>query len=58
MLEDTEFSQTFAEYTSGEVNYIIEDEGIFNSIESKDGSEEDFKFDIEPPEDKISQKRA
>lgn len=57
MLEDTEFSQTFAEYTSGEVNYIIEDEGIFNSIESKDGSEEDFKFDIEPPEDKISQKR-
>jgi DNA-directed RNA polymerase sigma subunit (sigma70/sigma32) len=57
MSGDTEFSQTFAEYTSGEVDYLIEDEEIFNSTESKGNFEEGFELDIEPSEEaKTSQK--
>ncbi|MER3445704.1 MAG: hypothetical protein C4291_02200 [Candidatus Dadabacteria bacterium] len=58
MLEGIEFNEMFDEYTSDGADYIIENENILNSIESKNSFEEDSKFDIESTEEaKAPQKK-
>src|ERR1700732_3116096 len=57
MLEGIEFNEVFDDYTSDKVDYLIEDEEIFNSIESEDSFEEGFKVDIEPSEEPKTSKK-
>ncbi|HEX3036994.1 MAG TPA: RNA polymerase sigma factor RpoD/SigA [Thermodesulfobacteriota bacterium] len=58
MLRDTEFDETFDEYTTARANYIAQDEGIFSTIEPEDGFEMEFSIGVEPSEVKAPEKRV
>jgi hypothetical protein len=50
-MQDTEFDETFDEYTAEEIGSLTEVEGIFTITRPEDISEGDFNLDVEPYEE-------